>query len=849
MRILIFKSSLLVIIPLVTAGTDLPSGNPEYVPGLYGETAEIGYNISIREKEYSSNLYGRVMTGDEGAPFVTVYLKGTSYGTSTDADGYFMLVNLPPGKHTVRVQGIGYRSAEKVVEVGDNETAEMVFEIEQDVLLMEQVVVSGSRIGLLQFLPGSAVTVDGNDLKAIAPLTGNEVLRTVTGLHVVEEEGAGLRTNIGVRGLDPDKSRNVLMLEDGIPVALGPYGEPEMYYTPSIDRMSGVEVLKGSGSILYGPQTIGGVINYITADPPVESTGYARISGGQGGYYSGLAGYGNTYGNTGFQVNYLRRQAENLGPTQFVLNDINGKLRFSSSPRSAATLKIGVYDEVSNSTYVGLTQGMYETGGNDHVRLAPNDNLEVRRYSLSLSHRFSLNDNLQINTTAYGYTTTRNWRRQDFTYDGGSSGLTGEVWGDNTLPGGMIYLRNSTGNRNRQFEVAGLENRVRYNYRLKGLRSIIDAGMRLHYERAYEQRVNGTNAKAVSGNLRDDEIRTGHAFSTWLQNKAFLNDRVSVTAGMRTEMLNYERNILRRSFEDVAIVNNTFVAELIPGAGINYNFNPQNGIFAGLHRGFAPPRIKDAINSSGEDMHLDAEKSWNFEAGARTGFENMARFEITLFLMDFSNQVIPVAESSGGRGTGYINAGRTSHRGAEGEFILNVSQLTGLPGGFTAGVNSTFTRSEFSDDRFVVERIANGPLNDTVLVNVKGNRTPYSPMINASGYLQYMNESGFGVRVDGRFTGSQYTDVLNTGYVGEWFDRAVADPDYIYLQATANGRIGLIPSFFVMNLSAWYDLPGGLNLKLTVKNLLNERYIASRRPQGIRVGLPRMFNAGLALNF
>lgn len=835
--------------PVVMTGTVLPPVNPEQSPGFYAEGMTSILDIRKGEEEYSSHLYGRVMAGDEGAPFVTVYLKGTSYGTSTDADGYFMLVNLPPGKHTVRVQGIGYRGAEKVVEVGENETSELVFEIEQDVLLMEQVVVSGSRIGLLQHLPGSAGTVANNDLKAIAPLTGNEVLRTVTGLHVVEEEGAGLRANIGVRGLDPDKSRNVLMLEDGIPVALGPYGEPEMYYTPSIDRMSGIEVLKGSGSILYGPQTIGGVINYITADPPAESTGYARISGGQGGYYSGLAGYGNTYGNTGFQVNYLRRQAENLGPTQFVLNDINGKLRFSSSPRSAATLKIGVYDEVSNSTYVGLTQAMFETGGNDHVRLAPHDNLEVRRYSMSLSHRFSLSDDLQFNTTAYGYTTTRNWRRQDFTYDGGSSGLTGEVWGDNTLPGGMIFLRNSTGNRNRQFEVAGIENRTRFNYSLKGLRSILDAGARLHYERAYEQRVNGTSATAVSGNLRDDEIRTGHAFSTWVQNKAFLSDRVSVTAGIRTEMLNYERDILRASFEDVAIVNNTFVAELIPGAGINYNFNRQNGVFAGIHRGFAPPRIKDAISSSGEDMLLDAEKSWNIEAGARTGFENVVRFEATLFLMDFSNQVIPVSESSGGRGAGYINAGRTSHRGAEGDVILNVSQLTGLPGDLTAAVNATFTRSVFSDDRFVVERIANGPLNNTVMVNVKGNRTPYSPAVNASGYLQYTSQTGFGVRVGGQFTGSQYTDVLNTGCVGDWIERAGADPDYNYLQATANGRIGQIPSFFVMNLSAWYDLPGGLNFNLTIKNLLNERYIASRRPQGIRVGLPRMFNAGMSLSF
>jgi Fe(3+) dicitrate transport protein len=82
---------------------------------------------------------------------------------------------------------------------------------------MEQVVVSGSRIGVLRYLPGSAAVLYSGELRSASPLSGNEILRNVTGVHVVEEEGAGLRANIGVRGLDPDKSRNVLILEDGIP--------------------------------------------------------------------------------------------------------------------------------------------------------------------------------------------------------------------------------------------------------------------------------------------------------------------------------------------------------------------------------------------------------------------------------------------------------------------------------------------------------------------------------------------------------------------------------------------------------------------------------------------------------
>ncbi len=806
--------------------------------------------IIVNEKNANSNFHGRVLHNGEGVPFVTVYLKGTSYGTSTDAEGYFMLVNLPSGQHVVAVQGIGYKNAEKIIEIGDKETAELIFTLEQDFLMMEQVVVSGSRIGMLRYLPGSASTLALRDIEAIAPLSGNEVLRSVTGIHVVEEEGAGLRTNIGVRGLDPDKSRNVLILEDGIPVALGPYGEPEMYYTPSIDRMSGIEVLKGSGSILYGPQTVGGVINYLTADPPAESSGFANFSGGQGGYYTGRLGYGDTYGNTGFTVNYLRRQAENLGPTEFTLNDINAKFKFDSSPRSDIMVKLGIYDENSNSTYLGLTQYMFDAGDNDFSRLAPDDHLAVRRYSLGVTHSFRSTENFRFNTTVFAYTTTRDWKRQDFTYDQDASNLTGVQWGNGEMPGGALFLRNSTGNRNRQFEVAGLETRLNYRYDWGGMNNILDAGSRLLYERAYEQRVNGPSAGAISGDLRNDEIRTGHALSAWAQNKLLVDDRLSFTAGMRTEVLEYERNILRSNFTDVNIMNNTTVTEIIPGMGVNYNFTPDNGIFAGVHRGFAPPRIKDAISNEGTDMQLDAEKSWNYEIGSRTSFFKVAEFEMTFFMMDFSNQVIPVSESSGGSGAGYINGGRTMHRGVEGELILSISELTGIKGNMFMGLNTTLTRSVFTSDRLIAKcTYNNASVQETNYINVKGNHTPYAPMVLASGFFQFEGAGGYGFRLGGNFTGKQYTDVLNTKNVSDWFEKADSNPGHDYVQATANGRIGMLPSFFVMNASAWYNLHSGLRLNLMVKNILNERYITTRRPQGIRVGLPRMVNAGISYNF
>ncbi|MBC7921447.1 MAG: TonB-dependent receptor [Ferruginibacter sp.] len=700
--------------------------------------------------------------------------------------------------------------------------------------LMPQITVLGERAGVLNKVPGSATYLNLRELLRLAPISGNEVFRRVPGLHVVDEEGAGLRANIGIRGLDPDRSRGVLVLEDGVPVALNPYGEPEMYYTPSIDRMEGVEVLKGSGQILFGPQTIGGVINYLTADPPEKSSGSIRLRGGEGGFFTGLVGYGNTFGNTGVQVNYLRRQADRWGTASFRVNDLSAKIKFRTSERSSIGLKLGVYDEGSNSTYLGLTQPMYETGGQDYVRMAPDDRLDVRRYSASLTHEHRFSPNVKLRTTAFGYTTTRNWQRQDFSASPTASNQTGTVWGDPAVPGGAVYMRNSTGSRNRQFEVAGVEPRLSVDYYVGKLASKLEAGTRFLYERAFEQRVNGRKADARSGDLVEDEIRTGYAFSVYAQNKLFHTERFSITPGVRLESYQYERNILRNSFvinnastvRDTNLVAGNDVWQLIPGIGFNYNLKENTTLFAGLHRGFAPPRVKDAVTNVGQALQLDAESSWNAEIGARTRPVEGIKLEMTGFLMDFSNQIIPVSESSGGTGSGLVNGGRTRHQGVEASVDADLAKLLTVPRyAFILNVNATWVDAHYRADRFQSD-----PSGETI--NLKGNRTPYAPQWLASGALTVETPFGAGLRLTGNYVGRQFTDERNT---------VLPSPD---------GRTGQLAAYCTLDATAFYEIPKWkTSFNVAVKNLSDERYVASRRPQGIRVGLPRLVTAGLDIRF
>lgn len=767
--------------------------------------------------------------GIEGAH---VQVVGTVFGSVTDADGRFQLKGLASGEYTLLITHLAYLSRQ--VSVNTSSQTDFTITLAEDPHILSQVFVISGRDQLFSRVPGSASFLDQNELVLLKPVTGNEVFRRVPGLNVVDEEGAGLRVNIGIRGLDPDRSRSVLMMEDGIPVALNPYGEPEMYYTPAMDRMSGVEVLKGSGQILYGPQTVGGVINYITADPPEDEQIRMRFQGGTGSYLTALGSYGNTFNKTGVQLTYLRKQADNMGATDFTVNDFSAKLKIPLTDQATLGVKLAAYNEVSNSTYVGITQRMYDQGGNDYTVLAPNDELDVQRYLMSFSHQTRFGKNLNVQSTLYGYTTTRNWRRQDYAYNSYTNDVlnpppadwTGVVWGDERVAGGAIYLRNRTGNRDRQFEVLGWEQKVNYNFQLGSIENHLTAGYRFLYERAYEQRINGTSATAQSGALVSDEIRTGKAIAIYFLDRISILPKLELTPGLRAEFYNYEREIFREASTDMYEAANNKISEVIPGVGLNFRPNARVNIFTGVHRGYAPPRVKDAIDFSEDNpvLDLDAETSINVEFGLRTQIISGLFAELTYFHMDFDNQIIPSSQSVGGPGFGVTNAGRTLHKGLEGAISFNSRELTGSAWLVMADVNGTFTNATYNSDRLIPDGNEN--------VNVNGKRLPYAPELTLSTALNVESPFGTGIRFTFTYVGNQFADELNTK------------------SPSNNGRIGEIPAYNLLDATIYHRIPKyNAQVNLSVKNLTDERYMATRRPEGIRVGLPRFITAGFEIKF
>ena len=148
---------------------------------------------------------------------------------------------------------------------------------------LEEVTVTGI-LGEPDRVTGSAHRIGQDLLETFQYDDINRVLNLVPGVYSREEDGVGLRPNIGLRGGSADRSQKVTLMEDGVLISPAPYSAPAAYFFPLTARMVGVEVFKGPSSIQHGPQTIGGAINLISAPIPGNTELLAGVAGGSNAY-------------------------------------------------------------------------------------------------------------------------------------------------------------------------------------------------------------------------------------------------------------------------------------------------------------------------------------------------------------------------------------------------------------------------------------------------------------------------------------------------------------------------------------------------------------------------------------
>ncbi|MCP4201443.1 MAG: TonB-dependent receptor plug domain-containing protein [bacterium] len=274
--------------------------------------------------------------------------------------------------------------------------------------LFEQLLVIGTPEEARR-IPGSAHVITAEELERQEYSDIHRVLRQTPGLNIQEEDGYGLRPNIGIRGTGVERSQKITLLEDGVLIAPAPYAAPSAYYSPTAGRMEGFEILKGSGAIRQGPYTNGGAINYLSASIPDSMRARVSFSVGQEGFARARASVGDSGERFGWLVETFQLESDGFkridggggsgdrvdrvgrGGTGFDLDDYMGKFRFSSPIGArvyqALEVKLGKTEQVGNETYLGLTQEDF-------------DRDPFRRYSSSAGDRITT-DHEQIQLSYY----------------------------------------------------------------------------------------------------------------------------------------------------------------------------------------------------------------------------------------------------------------------------------------------------------------------------------------------------------------------------------------------------------------------------------------------------------------
>lgn len=655
------------------------------------------------------------------------------------------------------------------------------------------------------------------------------VLRQVPGVYLREEDGVGLRPNIAMRGVNPDRSKKVTLMEDGVLFGPAPYSAPAAYYFPMMTRMSQVHVIKGPSAIAFGPQTVGGAIDLITRPVPVVPTAYLDVGYGQYGYRKAhaYAGYGNGQyglllegvhvGNDGFKT---LPDGANTGASR---NEWMAKGSYLVDPMAEVTnelsIKASYSDEASNETYLGLTDDDFDENPNQRYPASALDRMDNHRTAFALTHELnSYDQGLNVRTTVYRNDFFRVWRK--FNRLGGTA--AGPVLANPDDPSNAAYyavlagLSDTSGPldtlwvgpNQREFVSQGITSRFRIGavtgpvtHKLEtGLRLHHDSSARDHSEEAFAM-VDGELVSASQPRLTTTlDFASTHALAAHVTD-AMTFGPLTVTPGLRMETI-------YSVFEDYLADTNDerALVALMPGVGVYYALADYWGALAGAYRGFSPP-------PPGSDETIEPEYSINYEVGTRYA-SWPTRLELIGFFNDYSNLTDICTFSSGCLDE---DLGRQFDAGSAHVYGLEALAAHHFEAGsLTFPVSGAYTLS-YGEFRSSFDSA--DPIYGMVTA---GDEIPYLPRHQLTAQLACEHER-FGAYVAGT-------------YVSPVREQAGSQP---------LDQVSSTDPLVTLDVGVSVKVLGFASLYLNARNLLGYQGIVAHRPFGARPNAPFWIQGGL----
>jgi len=699
--------------------------------------------------------------------------------------------------------------------------------IKDSITALDEVIIKSNTILGNKFVAknrtGAAYYLSTDDLAKFNYTDINRALNKISGINFYEEDGFGLRPNISIRGTSPERSSKIAIMEDGVLISPAPYSASSAYYFPSISRMQAVEVLKGSSQIQYGPYTTGGAINFVSTEIPESLTG--KISTSFGSFSTGQAHLtlGDSFNNFGYMIEYLNFNSDgfkSLGNnlnTGFDINEITSKIKYKTSEKlntkQSLELKFHSYDEISNETYLGLTENDFKINPFQRYLGSVKDKMDAKHMQFLITHELNFNERFKIATNAYHNGFKRNWYKlNDVDFEGSSQKISKIISNPENYSGHYLILKGLSNSENalkikannREYISKGIQTKIDHHwYGDNNSFNDIEIGIRVHYDEEdrfeWEDTYSMTNGEMSLNTYgekgsRGNRISYANSFASYIMYKYKIKG-FTVSPGLRYESILLGRDDFGKNNSERILIDRfsskNKVSILIPGIGINYTFNNKFSIFGGIHKGYSPP---------GSSVGQKAEESVNLELGGRFSIHKL-NAEIIAYQNDYNNLLGNDLAATGGFGElDSFNAGNALVNGLE---ILLTSDIVenkkiSVPFSFSYTLTNAKFLTDFGSNQEIWGEVSNG------------DRIPYIP--------QHQLNSNIGIKTN------KFEINFNGNYNGEF-------------STIANGSIK-IPSYFIFDVSFKFKARHGITYTSKIINLFDKNYAVSRAPAGLRPGHP-----------
>jgi Fe(3+) dicitrate transport protein len=469
---------------------------------------------------------------------------------------------------------------------------------------------------------------------------------------------------VSIRGSWGRRSYKVLLLEDGSYIAPAPYLGPGAYYNPPSDRIEAIRVIKGAETLLYGPNNMFGVVDYVTRRPPGKPEAMFKLSGGQRAYTTAQAGYGGTWNQLGTDVQVVYKRFDGfLANSETSLFNLHTKFYFELDEHQSFYFKLGYQREKNNASLAAQTPFTFEADPLQNPFDA--DEFTSRRYALDVIHKYARGKhatgrNWSLTSKVYGADFARDWWRQKtalipasdvLAYVGEDryrdryaylDGLDVDA-DDYVRVGRVINDREATTDSKWNYTFAGLQEQFEHRWQRGNWRGESVAGARLHKEIYLDQFLENDSSRwARSGRYTTDLKYDLWSVSVWAK-QALKHGRVTLTPIARFEYVDMIRQDLLAASRNPGL-NPDNAPELehaypvfLPGFAVDVQLlsagqaspNPLRDLhlFSSMYRGFIAPNSQFAflVEENGlvttprpdDELNMKPELSMNGEVGLR----------------------------------------------------------------------------------------------------------------------------------------------------------------------------------------------------------------------------------------